>query len=107
MVVLTSSPERLEAVSAKIRNVWDGFRLEGRRGYRIHGNGLVPEGQHDRSQARSAWDSATPKEPSRRVRSDSGRCARRFNDWSDGISKAKPIKVKLYESFQETVYYIE
>ena len=31
----------------------------------------VPEGQCDRSLARSAWDSATPKEPSRRVRSDS------------------------------------
>jgi hypothetical protein len=36
---------------------------------------FVPEGQHDRSQARSAWDSATPKEPSRRVRYDSCRCA--------------------------------
>ena len=29
---------------------------------------FVSEGQH--SQARSAWDSATPKEPSRRVRYD-------------------------------------
>jgi hypothetical protein len=30
----------------------------------------VPEGRCDRSLARSAWDSATPKEPSRRVRYD-------------------------------------
>jgi hypothetical protein len=37
----------------------------------------VPEGRCDRSLARSAWDSATPKEPSRRVRSDSCRCAHR------------------------------
>jgi hypothetical protein len=26
---------------------------------------FVPEGQHDRSLAQSAWDSATPKDPSR------------------------------------------
>ena len=32
---------------------------------------FVPAGQHDRSLARSAWDSVTPKEPSRRVRYDS------------------------------------
>src|ERR1700677_3586103 len=31
---------------------------------------LVPEGRCDRSLARSAWDTATPKEPSRRVRCD-------------------------------------
>ena len=43
----------------------------------------VPEGRCDRSLARSAWDSATPKEPSRRVRSDSCRYAHRFDDWSD------------------------
>ncbi len=30
-----------------------------------------PEGQCDCSPARSAWDIATPKKPSRRVRSDS------------------------------------
>jgi hypothetical protein len=30
---------------------------------------FVPEGQYDRSQARSAWE-ASPKEPSRRVRYD-------------------------------------
>jgi hypothetical protein len=30
----------------------------------------VPEGQCDRSLARSAWDSATPKKPSRRARYD-------------------------------------
>jgi hypothetical protein len=43
----------------------------------------VPEGWSDRSLARSAWDSATSKEPSRRVRSDSRRYAHRFDDWSD------------------------
>ncbi len=34
-----------------------------------------PEGQCDRSLARSAWDIGHPKEPPRRVRSDSCRCA--------------------------------
>src|ERR1700736_393020 len=48
----------------------------------------VPEGQHDRSLARSAWDSATLKEPSRRVRYDSSRCAQRFEDWREEISNA-------------------
>jgi hypothetical protein len=43
----------------------------------------VPEGRCDRSLARSAWDSAIPKEPSRRVRCDSRRFAHRFDDWSD------------------------
>ena len=33
----------------------------------------VPEGRCDRSLARSAWDSGTPKEPSRRVRCDARR----------------------------------
>src|ERR1700679_2896530 len=32
--------------------------------------GSVPEGRSDRSQARSAWNSPTPKEPSRRARYD-------------------------------------
>jgi hypothetical protein len=31
---------------------------------------FVPEGQHDRSQARSTWKSVLLKEPSRRVRYD-------------------------------------
>src|SRR6202161_3096140 len=43
----------------------------------------VPEGRSDRSQARSAWDSAPSKEPSRRVRSDSRRYAHRFDDRSE------------------------
>jgi hypothetical protein len=43
----------------------------------------VPEGRSDRSLARSAWDSTTSKEPSRRVRCDSRRYARRFDDWSE------------------------
>ena len=49
----------------------------------------VPEGWCDRSLARSAWDPRHPKEPSRRVRCDSCRCARRFDDWSDEISNTK------------------
>src|ERR1700736_445514 len=53
----------------------------------------VPEGRCDRSRARSAWDSATPKEPSRRVRCDSLRCAHRFDDWSDEISSTKTEKI--------------
>jgi hypothetical protein len=55
----------------------------------------VPEGRCDRSLARSAWDSATPKEPSRRVRCDPRRCAHQF-DFSVGISQV-----------QETVHDIE
>jgi hypothetical protein len=57
----------------------------GRKG--LPRRGLVPEGRSDRSLARSAWDSATSKEPSRRVRSDSRRYAHRFDDWSDWPSK--------------------
>jgi hypothetical protein len=38
----------------------------------------VPEGRHDRSLARSAWESATPKEPSRRDGMIRGRCAHLF-----------------------------
>jgi hypothetical protein len=34
------------------------------------GKGSVPEGRSDRRLARSAWDSPTPKEPSRRARYD-------------------------------------
>jgi hypothetical protein len=34
------------------------------------GRGSVPEGRSDRSLARSAWNSPTPKEPSRRARYD-------------------------------------
>src|SRR5271165_1848129 len=86
----------------------------------------VPEGRCDRSLARSAWDSATPKEPSRRVRCDSCRCAHRFDDWSDGIlnTKTENIYVLCFLAYdtilsmantfsclniqvQETVHYIE
>ncbi len=49
-----------------------------RRGYRLLMAGL----------ARSAWDSATPKEPSRRVRYDSYRCLHRFDRLERGISNA-------------------
>jgi hypothetical protein len=34
------------------------------------GKGSVPEGRSDRCLARSAWNSPTPKEPSRRARYD-------------------------------------
>jgi hypothetical protein len=44
------------------------------------------EGRCDRSLARSAWDSATSKEPSRRVRCDLSKCAHRFDDGSGEIS---------------------
>jgi hypothetical protein len=57
---------------------------------------FVPEGQHDRSQARCAWDSATPKEPSRRVRYDSRRPAYRFDNWSDEIAYAAHIFDEKY-----------
>jgi hypothetical protein len=42
----------------------------------------VPEGNSDRSLAQSAWDTAASKEPSRRARYDSCRCAHRFDDWN-------------------------
>src|ERR1700722_5629408 len=44
---------------------------------------FVPEGQADRSLARSAWVNAAPKGPSRKVRCDSRGFARRFDDWSE------------------------
>src|ERR1700683_1328785 len=51
---------------------------------------FVPEGQHDSSsQATKCLESATAKEPSPRVRSDSRRYARRFDDWSDWPSLKK------------------
>jgi hypothetical protein len=37
------------------------------------GKGSVPEGRSDRSLARSAWNSPTPKEPSRKARYDQAR----------------------------------
>src|ERR1700719_2166447 len=58
----------------------------------------VPEGRCDRSLARSAWGSATPKEPSRRVRCDSRRDAHRFDKWSDEISNAKTCPAKSVNS---------
>src|ERR1700733_1141694 len=44
------------------------------------GKGSVPEGRSDRSQARIAWNSPTPKEPSRRARYDKAQtlCQRYF-----------------------------
>ena len=47
---------------AKLKDLWEGLMPEGRSS--------VPEGQSDRSLARSAWNSPTPKEPSRRARYD-------------------------------------
>ena len=66
-----------------------GFQPRDGLAFRID---LVPQGRCDRSLARSAWENATPKEPSRRVRYDSCRYALRFDDWSDEISKTKNLK---------------
>jgi hypothetical protein len=60
-------PEESEEFSpglngAKLGNVWEVYWHEGR--------GSVPEGRSDRSLARSAWNSPTPKGPSRRARDD-------------------------------------
>ena len=56
-----------------------------------------PEGQCDRSLARSAWDIATPKEPSRRVRSDSCQVCRtsirRLKYWSDEVSDVRTDEI--------------
>jgi hypothetical protein len=56
---------------------------------------FVPEAQHDRSQARSAWDSATPKEPY-----EIGRCEGRSIDKGriiglDPSKISKPPKLRL------------
>ena len=58
-------------------------------------NLLVPKGQHDRSLARSAWERATPKEPSRRVRYDSCRCARRFEDWGRKFRRQSVSRIEM------------
>ena len=50
--------------------------------FEITSQSFVPEGRCDRSLARSAWASATPKEPSRRVRCDSRRCVYRMRTFS-------------------------
>ena len=50
---------------------------------------FVPEAQHDRSQARSAWDSATPKEPY-----EIGRCEGR------SIDKGRIIGLDSVKDFQ-------
>ena len=65
---------------------------------------FVPEGRCDRSLARSAWESATPKDPSRRVRCDSCRCVpiRNFA-WQQGYGA---FSVGISQ-VQETVHYIE
>ena len=49
---------------------WRGDFTEVRKDHKARSDDgrmvFVPEGQHDRSQARSAWKSVLPKEPSRR-----------------------------------------
>jgi hypothetical protein len=47
---------------------------------------------------------ATPKEPSRRVRCASRRCAHRFDDWSDEIFESENRKQRCY--LAGTVHYI-
>jgi|SRR5580704_4384835 hypothetical protein len=46
---------------------------------------------------------ATPKEPSRRVRCDSCRCAHRFDDRSDEISNTKTEKISdwIHQTFPD------
>ena len=46
----------------------------------------VPEGRCDRSLARSAWNSATPKEPSVGYGLIRAAMRAKFDDWSDEIS---------------------
>ena len=60
---------------------------------------FVPEGQADRSQARSAWESATPKEPSRRVRCDSFRCT--HESIENVISRARSYRTLRDGSFED------
>jgi NAD(P)-dependent dehydrogenase (short-subunit alcohol dehydrogenase family) len=59
-------PELVAAVTGASQGI--GRATAWATGFR--GMAFVPEGQHDRSQARSAWVSVPPKEPSRRVRYD-------------------------------------
>ena len=68
---------------------------------------FVPEGPCDRSLARSAWDIATPREPSRRVRYNSCRCAH-FGSVIEviGVTKFRPLKQKIFMC-SKTVHHIE
>jgi hypothetical protein len=68
---------------------------------------FVPEGPCDRSLARSAWDIATPREPSRRVRYDSCRCVN-----VDSVIEVIGVTIFGRENrrnlcVQETVHHIE
>jgi hypothetical protein len=53
--------------------------------------GRVPEGRCDRSLARSVWEKRPSKEPSRRVRYNSSRCAHRFDGQAVPVSSS-PVK---------------
>jgi hypothetical protein len=57
---------------------------------------FVPEGQADRSLARSGWNSATPREPSRRVRCDSCRCG---HDTMIGVILLKKCSAQFYKKY--------
>jgi hypothetical protein len=59
----------------------------------------VPEGRCDRSLARSAWNSATPEEPSRRVRSDSCRCASLLDALADISQQHLTLATKGFQRF--------
>jgi hypothetical protein len=88
---LTSTRERVPGVWTFSRSRF--FLRKLREDLRLWPKGAgrerVPEGRCDRSLARSAWDRCHPKEPSRRVRFDSCRCAHRFDDWSEEVSNRK------------------
>jgi hypothetical protein len=67
----------------------------------------VPEGRCDRSLARSAWESPTPKDPSCRARCDSGRCTHESIEnvfglpwaaWAASLSRMEPSITALAAS---------
>jgi hypothetical protein len=70
---------------------------------------FVPEGQADRSLAPSAWDNTPHKEPYCRVRCDSCRFARRFDDWVMKISNTKTdyLVLKKYGAHFDEKYFMD
>jgi hypothetical protein len=61
------------------------------------GNYFVPEGLHDRSLARSAWDSATPKSRPVGYGMILTGVLHRFEDWSEEISNAVSLSRMNWE----------
>jgi hypothetical protein len=75
------SPNLIKALTGRMYFVPEGQhdRSQARIAWRHEENSPVPAGRCDRSQARSAWNERQPKEPSRKVRYDSCRDAHRFD----------------------------